>query len=382
MMSHRFSMRAHKAIALLLLFARSQCVELWAQDQPLTERSFSNPLTAPEDGFARVLVPRPFHFPADHGPHNEYRSEWWYFTGNLHDPEGRKFGYQLTFFRFALKPKTTPSESAWRSNQIYMAHFTVTDVKNLNFHTAERFSRSGLNLAGGRTDKYQVWLDDWSAASIGDGVFPLRLRAKQADFAIDLQLTEQKPLVLQGNEGMSQKSSQPGNASYYYSFTRLATTGRLTLQDRSFQVSGSSWMDREWSTSALSQEQIGWDWFSLQLSDDSEIMYYRLRLKNGATDPHSAGTLVLADHSQISLNERNIKIQALDEWTSPHSKRTYPSQWRLIVPDQDLKLDIIPLINDQELNLSFRYWEGAVTVRGKKNGQPITGRGYVELTGY
>lgn len=382
-MNRRSSIPALQAFILLLLLTRPQCTDLLAQDRPPpTEHSFSEPLTASEDGFARVLSPRQFHFPADHGPHNEYRTEWWYFTGNLHDSEGRKFGYQLTFFRFALKPKPSPSQSAWRSNQIYMAHFTVTDVKNHKFHAAERFSRTGLNLAGAKTDKYQVWLNDWSAASVGDGVFPLRLQAKQADFAIDLQLTEQKPLVLQGNEGMSQKSSKPGNASYYYSFTRLKTTGRLRLQDRTFEVSGSSWMDREWSTSALSEEQAGWDWFSLQLSDNTEIMYYRLRLKNGANDPHSAGTVVLADHSQIPLNEQNVKIQVLDEWTSPHSNRTYPSQWRLSVPSQNLKLDIVPLVNDQELNLSFRYWEGAVTVRGQKNGRPITGLGYVELTGY
>lgn len=365
----------------LLLFMFFQGTGFFAQELPFTNSSLSL-LSAPDDGFARVTAPRQFHFPADHGAHNEYRSEWWYFTGNLHDPKGRRFGFQLTFFRFALAPKPVPSKSAWRSNQIYMAHFTISDVKNQKFYTAERFSRAGLNLAGARTDQFQVWLNDWSAAGAGTDTFPLRLQASQTDFAIDLQLTETKPLVLQGHEGMSQKSSQPGNASYYYSFTRLTTTGQLTVQNTTFQVSGSSWMDREWSTSALSPEQAGWDWFSLQLSDNSELMYYQLRLKNDATDPHSAGTFILANQNRISLNQQSIKIKVLDKWTSPHSQRSYPSQWRLIVPSQQLKLDIIPLINDQELNLSFRYWEGAVTVRGKKKGHAISGVGYVELTGY
>ncbi|MGR9116234.1 MAG: lipocalin-like domain-containing protein [Gammaproteobacteria bacterium] len=359
-----------------------QTLEPLAQDLPPEENAISAPLSAPAEGFAQVLAPRPFKFPADHGPHNEYRTEWWYFTGNLQSDDGRKFGYQLTFFRFALKPAPIASKSAWRSNQIYMAHFTVTDAQNQKFYSSERFSRSGLKLAGAESDKYHVWLNDWSAASSGPHDFPLRLKAEQGDYAIDLQLHEQKPLVLHGNEGLSQKNSHPGNASYYYSFTRLATTGRVSIQGQPFQISGISWMDREWSTSALSPEQAGWDWFSLQLSDNSEIMYFQLRLKNGDKDPNSAGTLVLDNGGQLPLHEKSVKVQVLDKWTSPHSKRTYPSQWRLIVPRQNIRLDIIPLINDQELNLSYRYWEGAVTVHGKKNGRPISGQGYVELTGY
>ncbi|MGR9046079.1 MAG: lipocalin-like domain-containing protein [Gammaproteobacteria bacterium] len=381
MIRHPLTIRV-QVITIALLVFQLQGLQLFAQDRPLSDNSRKAPLTASPDGFARVLAPRPFHFPADHGAHKEYRSEWWYFTGNLQDAEGRKFGYQLTFFRFAHNPEPIPSLSAWRDNQLYMAHFTVTDVNNQQFHAAERFSRAGLNLAGAERDHYRVWLNDWTAVSTGGEVFPLRLKASQADFSIDLQLNESKPMVLQGNAGMSQKSSQPGNASYYYSFTRLATKGKLTLKDKTFQVSGASWMDREWSTSALSEEQAGWDWFSLQLSDDSEIMYYRLRLKNGSIDPHSSGTLVLNDHGQIPLDGQRVKIQVLDNWTSPHSKITYPAQWRLMIPSQDIRLDIIPLINDQELNLTFRYWEGAVSVYGNKHGHPVSGFGYVELTGY
>lgn len=380
-MNKRLSGVAFKVLALLLL-TLSDVAVLPAENRPFTENAFSAPLTAPADGFARVFAPRAFHFPSDHGAHNTYRTEWWYFTGNLADREGRNFGYQLTFFRLALTPDSLPSKSAWRSNQVYMAHFTVTDVKNQKFYTAERFSRAGLSLAGARADKYQVWLHDWSAASVGTSLFPLRIKAVHADFTIDLQLNNEKPVVLHGDKGMSQKSSEPGNASYYYSFTRLSTAGELTIGNQTFPVSGLSWMDREWSTSALSHNQAGWDWFSLQLSDNSEIMYYQLRLKNGATDPHSAGTLVKDDHSQFFLDEERVKIQVLDEWTSPHSAITYPSQWRLTIPDQNLKLNLIPLINDQELNLSYRYWEGAVIVRGKKDDRPITGMGYVELTGY
>lgn len=352
-------------------------------DQPdVEDTTFTGPLTADSEGFATVLEPRPFRFPEDHGAHDDYRSEWWYFTGNLADPSGRRFGYQLTFFRFALTPQAVASDSAWRGKQLYMAHFTVSDIEAGQFHSAERFSRSVLDLAGARNDRFHVWLHAWSAETIDDSTFPLRLSAEHDGFAIDLLLQSQKPLVLQGDRGFSRKSSQPGNASYYYSYTRLATEGTVNIDGLTYSVTGASWMDREWSTSALSKDQAGWDWFSLQLSDDSELMVYQLRLKDGGIDPHSSGTFIPAQSAPAALQADDVLIDVLDTWTSPHSKRTYPSRWRLTIPKQQLQLDVEPLLNDQELNLAFRYWEGAARVSGTHRGQSVTGFGYVELTGY
>ena len=344
--------------------------------------SFSKVLSKEEKGFARALRPQKFSFPSDHGPHNPYRSEWWYFTGNLKNPQGRKFGYELTFFRFALKAQMPESRSAWRSNQMYMAHLTLTDVESGTFYTDERKSREGNDLAGASNKKYQVWLYDWSAKTEGEADFPLRLKAKSNDFAIDLLLTSKKRYVLQGDEGLSQKSREPGNASYYYSYPRLETEGSVSVAGKQFLVTGTSWMDREWSTSALSDEQSGWDWFALQLSDNTELMFYRLRRKDGQPDSNSSGSFVLADNTKITLKKDDIAIKNLDSWKSPHSEITYPSSWRVTVPGQSLDVEIVPLINDQELNVSYRYWEGAVSVTGTKNGKPIEGKGYVELAGY
>jgi predicted secreted hydrolase len=346
------------------------------------DRSFSKLLSEDDKDFERALQPRPFSFPRDHGAHNTYRTEWWYFTGNLKNPFDRKFGYQLTFFRFALAADTPRSVSRWRNNQIYMAHLTLTDVKAERFYSDERFSRAGNGLAGAADNKYQVWLHDWSAAAVDDADFPIRLQAKSDQFAIDLLVQNQKKRALQGKQGLSQKSEKPGNASYYYSYTRLATEGNLTIGGDKFTVVGDSWMDREWSTSALSDEQIGWDWFALQFSDNSEMMFFQLRRKDGQLDRNSAGAIFLPDNSKIALTWQDVSITVLDTWKSPHSKAVYPSLWRVSIPAQNLEVDIVPLVNDQELNLSYRYWEGAVNINGIKDGKLISGQGYVELTGY
>jgi len=357
-------------------------------DQPFSKTatprvsSFSDLLSQGDADFARALKPQKFSFPSDHGAHNPYRTEWWYFTGNLENPEGRKFGYELTFFRFALSAKPHTSLSVWRNNQLYMAHLTLTDVKENRFYTDERFSRAGNELAGADNDKYHVWLYDWSATAEGTIDFPLRLRAKSDRFAIDLLLNAQKSLVLQGEQGLSQKSAEPGNASYYYSYTRLPTQGTLSIAGINHSVTGNSWMDREWSTSSLSKEQSGWDWFALQFSDNTELMFYQLRRKDGQQDSNSAGSLVLADNIKVPLKMQDVTIKVLDTWRSPDSKINYPSRWRLSMPSRKLEVEIVPLINDQELNVSFRYWEGAVSITGTKNGQAISGQGYVELTGY
>jgi predicted secreted hydrolase len=345
-------------------------------------KSISAALFKDDKGFSKAIKPQQFSFPGDHGPHNLFRSEWWYFTGNLKDAQGQQFGYELTFFRFALKPDLLESKSAWRTNQIYMAHLTLTDVQNNRFYVDEHYSRAGNDLAGASSKSFQVWLYDWYARTEGKTDFSLRLKAKSNDFAIDLLLTSSKGYVMQGNQGLSQKSQEPGNASYYYSYPRLETVGTISIAGKPFSVNGVSWMDREWSTSALSNEQSGWDWFALQLSDNTELMFYQLRRKDGQRDSHSSGSYILTDNTKIALNDHDVSIKTLDSWISPHSQITYPSGWHLSIPGQNIEIDVIPMINDQELNLSFRYWEGAVKVIGTKLDKAISGQGYVELTGY
>jgi predicted secreted hydrolase len=350
--------------------------------EPPEDSAFSNTLTSDDEGFERAYRPRPFSFPDDFGPHETYRTEWWYFTGNLHSLNGRQFGYELTFFRFALTPHSSASKSAWRTNQLYMAHLALTDAEANQFFADERFSRAANGLAGAQRDRYHVWLYDWTAEGRNDGGFPIRLKARSGKYALDLNLQTRLPPVLQGDRGLSQKSAEPGNASYYYSYPRIATDGTITVNGKIHQVTGESWMDREWSTSALAKEQAGWDWFALRLDDRSELMFYRFRRKDGKPDPNSSGAWFLADRSKIPLSRREVVVEVLDYWKSPHSKITYPARWRLSVPSRKLTLEIVPLINDQELNLSYRYWEGAVSVRGRLDGKEITGKGYVELTGY
>src|SRR5437868_5938573 len=241
-------------------------------------------------GFARVTGPRPFVFPQDHGPHQEYATEWWYYTGNLDAQDGRHFGFQLTFFRFGLAPAPVRRASDWATTNIYMAHFALTDVAGNQFYAFDRFSRGAAGLAGAQGQPFRVWLESWSAEGLGADALPMRLRAAQDQIAIDLTLEGGKPIVLQGDQGVSQKSATPGNASYYYSLTRMPTSGTLRVGAATFQVRGLSWMDREWSTSSLGQDLAGWDWFALQLSDGREVMFYQLRRRDGSSDPVSGGT--------------------------------------------------------------------------------------------
>lgn len=340
-------------------------------------------------GFRQATEPREFSFPADHGPHPEFRNEWWYVTGNLDSAAGRRFGYELTIFRFALTPqndRTVDDASAWRSNQVYIAHFAVTDGANGAFHDAQRFSRGSLGLAGATVNPLRIWLGDWSMAAARSGApgqfgRPWRLRASDGEYLLSLTLVPEKPPVLNGVDGLSQKAAAAGNASYYYSITRLATDGTLAIGDDVYAVSGLSWLDREWGSSALSDEQQGWDWFALQLSDGSDLMYYSLRRNDGSRDIHSAGTLALADGTAVHLSRDDLLIDALDTWESPLGG-LYPLGWQITVPRFELALRIDPVLDAQELDTTVRYWEGAVDVSGTKAETALRGRGYVELTGY
>ncbi|TPW10286.1 MAG: secreted hydrolase-like protein, partial [Halothiobacillaceae bacterium] len=343
----------------------------------------SDALRSDTSGFKQALAPRPFIFPADHGPHDDFATEWWYFTGNLATETGRRFGYQLTFFRVGLNATPIPRASHWASSQLYMAHFALTDVQGETFHRFERFARALPSLAGAQAQPLRVWLEGWSLASLTESTFPLQLQAQQEEVAIDLRLVEgDKPLVLQGDKGLSQKSSAVGNASYYYSLTRLPTQGEIKIGSERYQVSGESWFDREWSTSALSSSQAGWDWFSLQLDDHTELMFYQLRNKDGTTDPLSSGTLVNPHGEVQTITSAEVLLTPLAYWRSATTGVRYPVQWRLTIPDRGINLTITPLLAQQEMALSVRYWEGAVEVSGEKRGQAIKGRGYLELAGY
>ncbi len=336
-------------------------------------------------GYRRATEVRDFTFPADHGPHPGYKTEWWYVTGNLDAETGRSLGYELTIFRIAMTPPDEPpvrlasadSVSDWATNQYYMAHFALTDATGQTFYDFERFSRGAAGLAGAQASPFRVWLENWSMTGTEADAFPMRLRAQEGDVGIDVTLRPEKPPVYQGDRGLSQKGPGDGNASYYYSYTRLATEGTVRLGADTLQVTGQSWLDREWSTSALGPEQEGWDWFALQLEDGRDLMYYQLRNQDGRPSAFSEGVLVGPNGEKTALAREDVAVEVRDRWTTPDGRRTYPVAWRLRVPEQDLDLRIEAVMNDQELDASVRYWEGAVRVDGS-----ATGRGYVEMTGY
>jgi predicted secreted hydrolase len=375
---------------LLLLLGLSVAVRFVQDDR---HRQVRATLTVPEIlanadtiGYSRADKPREFSFPEDHGPHPDFKTEWWYFTGHLDASDGQEFGFQLTFFRSALSPEQMNRRtSAWRSGQVYMAHFALSDLTEQQFYAFERFSRDGMGLAGARSYPLLVWLEDWFVKSYDEAssnaVPVMELAAQQDGIALQLRAESVKPPVLQGQDGLSQKSAAPGNASYYYSLTRMSANGTVTTGDKIFEVTGAAWMDREWSTSALGQDQVGWDWFSLQLSNNSELMYYQLRNKLGQPDQFSQGMLVDAKGKTRHFNRDEIRISVLKYWQSPRGGR-YPARWRLRIDAMSTDLTISAKMADQELDVTFRYWEGAVAVDGLYQAQQVSGQGYVELTGY
>lgn len=352
-------------------------------------RSVSGALSSGSNfGFARAVAPRPFVFPADHGPHPEYRTEWWYVTGNLATPEGRPFGFQWTIFRQALAPRVAERASRWGARDVYLGHFAVSDIAggSSGFRSFERLRRGALGLAGASAAPFRVALDDWVLESESGATWPARLSASAGEgeerTAIDLVLDQGVPPVLQGDRGLSKKSAEPGNASYYYSLPRMPAKGEIRIGGRRFQVSGLAWLDREWSTSSLAPDQVGWDWFALQLEGGHEVMLYRLRNRDGTASPESRGTLIAPDGTTRAIRWRDLELVETAAWTSPKSGARYPAAWRIQIPRERLDLTVRPLLADQELNGAFRYWEGAVAVAGSRAGRPVSGKGYVELTGY
>ncbi len=346
------------------------------------------------EGYAKALEIRTFEFPADHGAHPDFRNEWWYFTGNLMTATGRRFGYHLTFFRNRLAPPDpTASDgpvSRWRTDSVWMAHFALADVDGGRTFDHERFVRGAGGLAGVTAAPFRVHCEDWHAASDGpEELFPLRLHA-EGEVTFDLTLERGRDVVLQGERGLSRKSATPGNASYYYSIPRMLGRGAVTIDGERLEVSGSGWFDREWSTSALDAGQVGWDWFALQLDGDDpadplravDLMWYRMRRSDGTADPASKGLLVDESGTSAALDFEDVTLTELRHWTSPESGARYPVAWRLVIPSRELDLTVEAALDDQELDLSFRYWEGAVDVSGVRNGNAVTGHGYLEMTGY
>jgi predicted secreted hydrolase len=330
----------------------------------------------PDPGFARAFEPHAFSFPGDHGPHPDFATEWWYLTGNLESDDGRRFGYQLTLFRVGLRPGKAAQDSDWRSNQVYMGHLAVSDIAGGKHYSAERFARAAAGLAGATARPFEVWLGPWILHS-DDDFFPLELEAQDDDFGLSLQLLAgNKPMVLQGERGLSRKSATPGNASYYYSFTRLPTTGEVSIGDAIYRVQGKSWIDREWSSSALDRDQAGWDWFALQLDDGRELMFYQLRTREGEMHAFSRGVLVEKDGGVHELSPEQVTLTPLRYWQADDGT-AYPVEWRLQVPGLELDLAVQASLDDQLMDHTVQYWEGAVDVSGSH-----AGRGYLELSGY
>ena len=339
-------------------------------------------------GFARAIEPRDWSFPIDYGPHPEFQTEWWYYTGNVATEEGRRFGYQFTLFRRAIAPQTPETESEWRTNQIYMGHFTISDIESAGFYHAERFSRASAGLAGATMDpNYRVWLEDWQVIGLNDDATQTRITGSFDDVALDVTLDQVKRPAFQGDNGLSPKSDEPGNASYYYTLSRLATEGTVTIGDESFAVSGFTWKDHEFSTSALGEGVVGWDWFGLIFDDDREMTIGKIRLEDGAARTYSGGEgspalLIEEDGAERYIPAENFTIETLDTWISPHTGGEYPSGWRVSISDtgtgEALNFTLTPLLKDQELHGNgIVYWEGAVEISGD-----VGGYGYAELTGY
>ncbi len=341
--------------------------------------------------YQQVTGPCSLSFPDDHDAHPGYRTEWWYYTGNLVDADnGRRFGFQLTFFRSRLRPpdpvrKGPRPQSDWRADHIYLAHAALTDIGGQRHLADEKMARAAMGLAGiTRSDsRVVVELLDWRAEITPQNH---RLSAAAQDFSLDLVLTPLKPPVFHGQNGYSRKGQEPGRASCYYSFTRLAASGRIVLDGRSIKISGLSWMDHEFSSQPLEPDLVGWDWFSVQLSDQTELMIFLLREKGGGLAPASSGTFIRPDGSIMALARDDIRIAVLDRWKSPRTGAVYPAQWRVSIGRLNLELVLTPNLANQEMqtprSTRVTYWEGSVRIRGRRLDRPVSGSGYVELTGY
>src|SRR5512136_1929537 len=275
--------------------------------------------------YRQALPGYAFSFPRDHYAHGDFRTEWWYYTGHLRAKSGPEYGYQVTFFRSGLA-EARNSPSRWAAKNLYLAHFAISDIPRKDFRYFQRINRAGLGQAGASETEFRVWVGDWEVG--GDGTRQ-RLRAKDGEFAVDLNLSSQKPPVIHGANGVSRKGEGRGHASHYYSLTRVKTDGTLVVRGKTLEVTGLSWMDHEFGSTDLNPDQVGWDWFSLQFEDRTELMLYIIRNADGRPDPYSAGTWVEGDGRVVRLKQPDFMIDVLDRWVSPRTKGTYPMKWRL-----------------------------------------------------
>ena len=344
-----------------------------------------------------ALPGRKLTFPRDHFSHPDFKTEWWYYTGHFETESGKSYGYQVTFFRFGLRDRQKEAkerpprfEFPHRGElveplftDLYMAHFALSDKQGRHFRFWERANRGHGDKAGAATDRYLVWNENWKIEAQGQSHV---IHVRHQDVALMLRLTPLKPPVLHGNDGLSQKAEGEGRASYYYSFTRLRTEGELEIAGKKEKVQGQSWMDHEFGSNQLAEDQLGWDWFSVQLDNGVELMLYLMRRKDGSVDLHSSGTLISASGASRRLKLSDFQVQALERWKSPRSGGTYPMRWRVRVPGEGIDLEIVPFFPDQELDTrkstKVVYWEGSVQVRGSYQKKPVQGLGYVEMTGY
>lgn len=334
--------------------------------------------------YSKALEPREFIFPDDHAAHNDFKLEWWYFTGNLKGSDNREFSYQFTIFRNALSSDSVDVVSDLATNQLYFAHFGLTDISNEKHYYFEKFARGSDGISGAEAEPLKVFIENWKLSGIypnSDYKMPVfNIFAEENNISLNLELTPEKQLVLHGNQGLSPKSNEPGNASYYYSYTKLKTIGDIKINNKNHSVSGYSWMDREWSTSALSKNQVGWDWFSIQLDDNTEIMYFRLRNSNDETD-FAKGTLIHSNGEYTALQAEDFILKNTQK-SILSSGTEYPNKWNLDIPKYDISLNIETRIKEQEMKLSVKYYEGSIKVSGRNGAKDVSGFGFVELTGY
>jgi predicted secreted hydrolase len=323
-----------------------------------------------------------FQFPRDHASHPEFKIEWWYYTGNVQTAAGRRFGYQVTFFRVGIDPAPS-NPSAWAVRDLYMAHLAVSDPAGNRYRFDEKLTRGGPGLSGAATEAYRVWNEDWTAGLDAQGRHAIKAQSGHA--GVDLVLAEGKGPVVNGLNGISQKGAQAGNASHYYSLTRMPTRGTLTVDGERFEVTGDSWMDHEFGTSFLEKDQQGWDWLSLQLDDGRELMIYQLRRSDGTRDPRSSGTLVDTRGRATHLGVSDFTLAPAGQTFRAPSGAVYPTSWSIAVPSQQIELRVSTPLQNQELattGAGVAYWEGLVDVAGVARGAGIQGRGYLEMTGY
>lgn len=349
----------------------------------------ATPAALAREPWQQALPGWSWQFPRDHFTHHDFRTEWWYATGQLHTASGQRFGYQFTLFRRGVRPPgdRAPVASRWVVDHLPLGHFALTDLTGQRFYYDQRLERGAFGRAGfaspGGTDHRLAWVGDWVIALQPDQSFTLK--ATQAGAVLDLLLEPVRPPLIHGKDGVSQKSAGAGQASHYYSLTRIKTAGTVTVEGTAHAVTGLSWLDREWATNQLAPDQTGWDWLSLHLSDGSDLMLYQLRRRDGSADPFSSGTMLAADGTSKHFQSADFTMTPVPgrTWTSPKSGGIYPIAWQIQIPREALTLEVAALLPQQELALDpVAYWEGAVGVSGQRSGQPLTAEGYLEMTGY